>query len=284
MSRVYPAKLLLFGEYAVLNGSQALAVPLNAWSGYWSDSHANVHGSPVDFFNWLKNNSIISEEDQLRMIDDFDKGWTFESTIPVGHGVGSSGAYVAAVYDRYLAKQQEQPNASKIMASMESYFHGSSSGMDPLVCYENKAVLKDDSGKFQIISDPGWPAEYKVYLWDSGIERTTAPLVNLYKNKIAQEEFRITLERNLIPIVDHAIHFYLSGTASMLEECISVISQFQRHHFTEMIPPIVREVWDGVMKKERVYMKLCGAGGGGFFMIISAAREEIHLPGSIQIH
>jgi len=268
----------------VLNGSQALAVPLNAWSGYWSDSHANVHGSPVDFFNWLKNNSIISEEDQLLMIDDFNKGWTFESTIPVGHGVGSSGAYVAAVYDRYLAKKQEQTNASKIMAAMESFFHGSSSGMDPLVCCESKAVLKDDSGKFHLITDPGWPADYKVYLWDSGIERTTAPLVNLFKNKIADHKFRIALERNLIPMVDHAIHFYLSGTAAMLEECISVISQFQRHHFTEMIPPTVREVWDGVMNKNSVYMKLCGAGGGGFFMIISAAGEEMNLPGSIQIH
>jgi mevalonate kinase len=284
LSRIYPAKLLLFGEYTVLNGSQALAVPVNAWSGYWSDSHANVHGSPVDFFNWLKSNSIINEEMLIHMINDFDLGWTFESTIPVGHGVGSSGAYVAAVYDRYLAKQQEPTNASKIMASMESYFHGSSSGMDPLVCCENKAVLKDDSGQFHIISDPGWPVGYKVYLWDSGIERTTAPLVNLYKNKIADDGFRVSLERNLIPMVDHAIHFYLSGSSTMLEECINVISQFQRQQFTEMIPAAVMEVWDGIMHRDRVYMKLCGAGGGGFFMIISASGEDVPLPGSIQIH
>ncbi len=267
----------------MLHGSQALAVPLNAWSGYWSDSHANVHGSPVDFFNWMKNNSIISEEDQLCMIDDFEKGWTFESTIPVGHGVGSSGAYVAAVYDRYLAKQHEQINASKIMASMESFFHGSSSGMDPLVCCENKAVLKDEAGKYHLIADPGWPAGYRVYLWDSGIERTTAPLVSLFKTKIEGKEFQLALERHLIPMVDHAIHFYLSGTATMLEECISVISQFQRKYFKEMIPPEVMEVWEGVMKKERVYMKLCGAGGGGFYMIISAAGEEIDLAGSVRV-
>lgn len=285
MSRVYPAKLLLFGEYSVLHGSQALAVPVNAWSGYWSDSHANIHGSPIAFFDWLKNESIISEEDQLRMIDDFEKGWTFESTIPVGHGVGSSGAYVAAVYDRYLSsKNSKAPtNGSGIMAKMESYFHGSSSGMDPLVCCENKAVLKDESGQFHIITDPGWSENYKVYLWDSGIERTTAPLVNLYKNKIADDEFRIALERNLIPMVDHAIHFYLSGSDRMLEECISVISSFQRQYFHEMIPPEVMEVWDSLVQKEGIYMKLCGAGGGGFFMIISTTGEEINLSGSVRI-
>lgn len=219
------------------------------------------------------------------MVDDFEKGWTFESTIPVGHGVGSSGAYVAAVYDRYLSpKEKEEGHASKTMAKMESYFHGSSSGMDPLVCCENKAVLKDERGTFHIIGDPGWPEGYKVYLWDSGIERTTAPLVSAFKNKLADKEFRIGMERNLIPMVDHAIHFYLSGSGAMLEECISVISQFQRNYFTEMVPPEVMEVWDGTMMKDRVYMKLCGAGGGGFFMIISASGEEIHLPGSIQIH
>jgi mevalonate kinase len=284
LSRIYPAKLLLFGEYSVLSESQALAVPVDAWSGYWSDSHANTHGSPVDFFNWLKNNAIVDEVVQSHMIEDFEKGWTFESTIPVGHGVGSSGAYVAAVYDRYLLERKEQREASKIMASMESYFHGSSSGMDPLVCLENKAVLKDDAGTFHIIHNPGWPENYKVYLWDSGIERTTAPLVNLYKNKIAGDDFRIALERNLIPMVDHAIHFYLNRSAEMLEECISVISQFQRNFFTEMIPPPVMEAWENIMRKERVYMKLCGAGGGGFFMIISASGEEIKLPGSIRVN
>jgi mevalonate kinase len=156
--------------------------------------------------------------------------------------------------------------------------------MDPLVSLENKAVLKDEQVTFHSIADPGWPEGYKVYLWDSGIERTTAPLVTAFKNKLADSEFRVTLERNLIPMVDHAIHFYLSGSAAMLEECINVISQFQRQYFTEMIPAEVMELWVGIMHRDRVYMKLCGAGGGGFFMIISASGEEIHLPGSIQIH
>jgi galactokinase/mevalonate kinase-like predicted kinase len=36
-----------------------------------------------------------------------------------------------------------------------------------------------------------------------------------------------------------------------------------------MIPGEVMKVWDEVMQKKGIYMKLCGAGGGGYYMIIS---------------
>ena len=285
MSRTYPAKLLLFGEYSVLSGSQALAVPLGCWSGYWTDEHAETHASPFEFFDWLFKNSIIDKEEKERMKADFEKGWSFSSSIPIGHGVGSSGAYVAAVYDRYLAGKKDSDNAlpSTIMANMEAFFHGSSSGMDPLVSIENKAVLKDDVGAFHAISDPGWPGHYKVYLWDSGISRTTGPLVNAYKNNTQEPGFLSSIEHTLIPMVDHAIHFYLSRASSMLEQCISMISQYQRIHFKEMIPVDVMKVWDEVMQQNGIYMKLCGAGGGGYYMMISTQGETVELPGIIQL-
>jgi mevalonate kinase len=284
MSRTYPAKLLLFGEYSVLSGSQALAVPLGQWSGHWMVDHSRTHGSPLEFFDWLFIKSIIDKEEKESMIADFEKGWTFNSSIPIGHGVGSSGAYVAAVYDRYLAaKKHKDPSPSTTMANMEAFFHGSSSGMDPLVSIENKAVLKDDGGAFHVIHDPGWPEGFKVYLWDSGISRTTGPLVKAYKNKIQDPDFLTNIQHTLIPMVDHAIHFYLSGDASMLEQCINVISQYQRTHFTAMIPEQVMKVWDEVMEKKGTYMKLCGAGGGGYYMIITTQGDTAELPGIIQL-
>lgn len=268
----------------MLNGSQALAVPLSRWSGHWTNENPVQEFSSIEFIDWLVEKNIIGEDEKNKMMDDVEKGWSFTSSIPIGHGVGSSGAYVAAVYDRYLsAKKSGGDDTSAVMAKMESFFHGSSSGMDPLVSFENKAVLKDDAGKFHVIDNPGWPEGYKVYLWDSGISRTTAPLVQVYKNKIKDPGLLSFIQHSLIPMVDHAIHFYLSGTTSMLEECISIISQFQRTHFTEMIPEEVMKTWDEATGKSGVYMKLCGAGGGGFYMIISARGEDISMPGIIQI-
>jgi len=221
----------------------------------------------------------------MKMMEDAKNGWTFSSSIPIGHGVGSSGAYVAAVFDRYLSEKNIHANqdASQIMAAMEAFFHGSSSGMDPLVSLERKAVLKDDQGAFHVIDNTGWPDGYKVYLWDSGISRTTGPLVSVYKNKTQDISFQTSIHHGLIPMVDHAIHFYIHQAAAMLEECMSVISQFQKTFFTEMIPDPVMQVWDEVMKINGVYMKLCGAGGGGFYLIISTQGEDVILPGILRI-
>ena len=36
-----------------------------------------------------------------RLDADLEKGMYFDSSIPMGYGVGSSGAIVAAIYDRY---------------------------------------------------------------------------------------------------------------------------------------------------------------------------------------
>ena len=69
-------------------------------------------------------------------------------------------------------------------------------------------------------------------------------------------------------MVEHALHFYLEGENSMLKECISTISQFQREYFDEMIPSHIKTQWDELLSKPGVYMKLCGAGGGGYFIVI----------------
>ena len=76
-------------------------------------------------------------------------------------------------------------------------------------------------------------------------------------------------------MVEHAIHFYLTDSGQMLEECIRVISQFQRFHFPKLIPPIVQKQWDALIKISGVYLKFCGAGGGGYFLVISCRNETI---------
>ena len=282
MERTFPAKLLLFGEYTVLNGSQALAIPNPVWHGKWKRSEQAPSPVATNFIQWMLEKSIIDQNTRDRILADFNEGWQFESTIPMGHGVGSSGAYVAAIYDRYMRDQNA--NASQVMAEMEGYFHGTSSGMDPIVSFENLSVLKIAEGKFQLCGITKWPDGFNVYLWDSNIERSTHNLVAIYKEKCREEGFKIKIERDLIPVVDHAIHFYLNNHGDMLDQCISYISQFQRIHFTEMIPDKVKFVWDSCQELEDVHMKLCGAGGGGFFMIITRNQAAPPVPNAMLIH
>jgi mevalonate kinase len=276
LARIYPSKLLLFGEYTVLSGSQALAVPLTHWKGEWKqDENAVIHeDSPLyGYVDWLKAHDFISAASAAHMITDAEEGWAYEADIPIGYGLGSSGAFVAALYDRYITKENAATPSSVLgmLAKMEGYFHGSSSGMDPMVSYSGEAVYKDEQGVFQSVHDPGWPEGFKVYLLDSGIERSTGPLVHIFKELLRDPEFKTRVTRELIPVVEHAIHFYLSGTGSMLEECLSVISQFEREYFSMLIPDPVKDQWDELIEIPGVYVKFCGAGGGGYFQVISTS-------------
>lgn len=279
LSTVYPAKLLLFGEYTVLHGSQALAVPLPQWKGQWIHQPDTPHDDIgiQAYIDWLKSQNIISSAIADSIHSDARVGWYYQADIPIGCGLGSSGAYVAAIYDRYITKANTRDHLNSLIAlsKMEGFFHGSSSGMDPMVSYTNQALYKDERGTFHSIDDPGWPAAFEVFLLDSGSGRLTAPLVKSYKEKIANNDIKHAIERELIPAVEHAIHFYLSSAPSMLEECLSIISQFQRTHLSMLIPDDVLVQWDTLSKIPGVYVKFCGAGGGGYFLVINASKQPI---------
>jgi len=74
----------------------------------------------------------------------------FDSSIPQGYGVGSSGALVAAIYDTYAIDKIEATETltrdkllrlKEIFSLMESFFHGKSSGLDPLNSYLSIPIL-----------------------------------------------------------------------------------------------------------------------------------------------
>jgi mevalonate kinase len=255
-------------------------VPLKQWKGEWKQTEDGFagHSSPLmQYVDWLKSKDIISAATAAHIINDAEEGWNYLADIPIGYGLGSSGAYVAAIYDRYIVKENSTSasNTLEMLSKIEGYFHGSSSGMDPMVSYTGEAVYKNEMGLFQSINNPGWPEGFKVYLLDSGIGRATGPLVELYKEALKKSTFEQQVKRELIPMVEHAIHFYLAHSGQMLEECIQVISQFQRLHFSKLIPPSVQKQWDTLMKIPGVYVKFCGAGGGGYFLVISCRNEPL---------
>ena len=277
MSRIYPSKLLLFGEYTVLCGSQALAVPLNHWHGKWINADmpdAEQLNSILTYSSWLSANQLISSAVQQQMMDDVEAGWIYTADIPIGYGLGSSGAYVAAIYDRYVRTDSNYSPAKDVLSKMEGYFHGASSGMDPMVSFHQNAVYKDEKGLFHLVTTPAWPEGMKVYLLDSGSGRATGPLVNTFKTSLDQPEFRDRIERDLIPVVEHAIHFYLLGQETMLESCLSVISQFQRNYFEMLIPEAIKHQWDQLAAIPGTYVKFCGAGGGGYFLMFTTMDEK----------
>ena len=145
----YHGKLILFGEYSMIFGSEALLIPYYSAFGEWSsvinrpsergfESNASIR----KFYDYLRDHEEFRILDLRRFDMELNAGLFFDSTIPLGYGVGSSGALVAAIYDRYkLIEINDIPKLKEFLAKMESFFHGSSSGMDPLQCYLGKPFI-----------------------------------------------------------------------------------------------------------------------------------------------
>ena len=59
---------------------------------------------------------------------------------------------------------------------------------------------------------------------------------------------------------------FLNSDKKALVANFKKLSLFQYHHFTPMIPPLFRGVWSKGLVGEDYYLKICGSGGGGFFL------------------
>jgi mevalonate kinase len=272
------AKLMLFGEYSIIHQSKALTVPFNKFSGKFSfktegenKNKASAIKSNSDLLKFAKyltaNKPASSLELQLDVetfLSDIENGLFFDSNIPRGYGVGSSGALIAAVYKRY-AKNHSKLSLKNQLAYMESFFHGRSSGIDPLVSYYNKPVLIDgediDFVDFPNFKDNGVNG---LFLIDTQGVGETAPLVNLYLHKI--ETGKLSPDQ-YIKLVNGAIdNLYSKPLNGSFLHSLKNISLWQMTNLNEMIPREMLKHWENGLLSGDFYIKLCGSGGGGYLI------------------
>lgn len=278
----YPSKLLLFGEHTVLRGSQALAVPLVKYSGKWqySDDKTKQYDLPklADYLKNLVENGKIAFDTEGALLA-LERGLFFKSDIPRGYGAGSSGALVAAIYDAFgLDKNLTISELKIVLGLIESYFHGESSGLDPLVSYVKKPVLIRSDKTMTTLETA--ENDLPRFLLDTKQPRKTEPLVKIFLEKTAQSpEFSGLVSNELVPLVNDAIAAFLSNQTTILLEIVHQISWFQHRFLPEMIPMAFKNVWLEGLASNIYKLKLCGAGGGGFILgfcpNIEAAEKEL---------
>ncbi len=281
--RHYPGKILLFGEYTVLRDSQALAIPFNKITGYWTSENEgfdDFHDRISPYLKWIKDQMDASSAFPKVSLDllkkDMNDGWQYKSMIPIGYGMGSSGAFAASIYHRYCQKNRNAIASVRMeLAQLESYFHGLSSGLDPLVSWINQPILRLDENRFEKMPQFSFPSDWTVQLIDSGFARTTSKWVGVFNRKCEEVSFAQQIDRELIPLVEHAIHYTLQGAWQQAMEQIQLISDFQFHHFSEMIPETVSPLWLKLAQENLGYLKLCGAGGGGYFLLFGRKSESL---------
>lgn len=279
----FPGKLLLFGEYTVLLGGQALAVPLRRFGGDWSTGA--LPASPDEtlaawhdyLLRALPEYAGISL-DWSSFGEDIASGVHFVSDIPQGYGAGSSGALTAAAWRRYQPESvrvhiEQWGGLRDLLARMEAYFHGSSSGLDPLVSYLQRPIVALSSGDF---SQPEIDGRILAgfCLADSGERRVTADWVRLFRARMELDaDFGRVVSGDLFDLQEKAVRAACSGDAESLYTALTGISRIQRQYFEDWIPARVRRLWD-MCTAQGIAVKLCGAGGGGFFLVYGGSEPE----------
>jgi len=285
---LFYAKILLFGEYGIIKDSKGLAIPFNAFKGalrFQEDTSSEIASSSnshlKSYTAYLKNQ--VAEQrldvsfDFERLDADLEKGMYFDSSIPMGYGVGSSGAIVAAIYDRYADEKVSVLGSltrDKLLtlkgqfAIMESHFHGTSSGLDPLNSYLSLPILihAKDHVESTPIPSQNQAGKGAVFLLDSGITGETAPMVQLFMENLKNKQFEEVMREQFVQYTDACIDHFLSGNIRFLFSDLRKLSGVVFDHFKPMIPTNFHDIWKKGLETDTYYLKLCGSGGGGYFL------------------
>ena len=178
------SKVVLFGEYSMIFDATALMMPLKKFSAQWQlpqsrnrTSSLTSNQSLKSFSKYLAENKALSNIINMPELDkDLNEGLFLASNVPSGYGLGSSGTLVAAVYDRYAKqKTNDYLELKSIFGLMESHFHGSSSGIDPLQCFLGQP-FKITPEKVDLLSDDFLKKDIHICLIDTKIKSNTKPL------------------------------------------------------------------------------------------------------------
>ena len=281
---LFYSKILLFGEYGIIKDSKGLSIPYNFYNGALKvDENPNQEAiksneSLKRFVDYLRNlNLELVNFDIDTLQNDVDAGMYFDSSIPQGYGVGSSGALVAAIYDKYASDKitvlenltrEKLLKLKTIFSEMESFFHGKSSGLDPLNSYLSLPILINSKDNIEATGIPSQKAEGKgaVFLLDSGIVGETAPMVSIFMENMKNEGFRSMLKDQFIKHTDACVDDFLKGDMKSLFKNTKQLSKVVLNNFKPMIPAQFHDLWEKGIDTNDYYLKLCGSGGGGYIL------------------
>ncbi|MDI1316163.1 mevalonate kinase [Flavobacterium sp.] len=292
---LFYSKILLFGEYGIIKDSKGLSIPYNFYNGALkvdenpSEVAIKSNASLQRFVTYLEQ--LQKEQAELVTFNlevlkaDVARGMYFDSSIPQGYGVGSSGALVAAIYDKYANNKitvlenltrEKLLQLKTIFAQMESFFHGKSSGLDPLNSYLSIPILINSKDNIEATGIPSQSATGKgaVFLLDSGIVGETAPMVNIFMENLKEEGFRKMLKNQFVKYTDACVENFLGGDIKSLFKNTKQLSKVVLNNFKPMIPEAFHGIWQRGIDTNDYYLKLCGSGGGGYILGFTEDLEK----------
>jgi mevalonate kinase len=288
-NRLMYSKVMLFGEYTIIVGSMGLTIPFSHFNGQLDTLNGNSYTdlsfarrSNVklsEYFHYLKQKTDFYSQwiDLNRLEKELQEGLFFESSIPESYGLGSSGALVAAIYYRYAKKridpdphmpQSQLHQLRQNFSQLEGFFHGTSSGIDPLICYLNYPLCLENQKSISAVRLPmrDTGPEDVIFLFNSGNPGKTAPLVEQFMLNLSQFSYQQVIYNEMVPVTNQCISLLVAGELELFVDQLKILSALQFRYFQAMIPNSVHSHWEYGLNHDLFTLKLCGSGGGGFVL------------------
>ena len=269
----YYSKVILFGEYSMIFDATALMIPLKRFSAQWQFPQSRNRAASLTsnqslkrFFQYLSENETLSYLFDLQTLKkDLDEGLFLASNVPSGYGLGSSGTLVAAVYDRYaIQKTDDYLQLKTLFGKMESHFHGSSSGIDPLQCYLGKPFKITPNG-VELLSDDFLKKDIHICLIDTKIKSNTKPLVSHFKVQRENPAFLNRFQSEYVPCVTSCINSMIEGDKELFFKSLKQLTKGQ----LEFLRPMITDNTLDLFTTDYDFnfgVKISGSGGGGYVL------------------
>ena len=277
----YYSKVILFGEYSMIFDATALMIPLKRFSAQWRfASHLSTQGAAASNASLQRFADYLSTENELTDLFDLQRfnhelhyNLFLDSNVPSGYGLGSSGTLVAAVYDAY-AKQKTDDflQLKTLFGKMESFFHGSSSGIDPLQCYLGKPFKITPEG-VQLLLDDFLKKDIHICLIDTKIKSNTKPLVNHFKQQRENPDFLNRFQTDYLPYVKACIDTMIAGDNDLFFASLKQLTQGQLEFLRPMITDNTLDLF-AADYNFHFGVKISGSGGGGYVLGFTDDMEK----------
>ncbi len=229
-----------------------LNTPASSKSEGFLTLHMASNQNIRSFLEYLQKTALSLDWKTLKT--DLDQGLALNSSIPQGYGLGSSGALVAALYHQYALDKipvkpipdlREMIALKKAFAAMESFFHGQSSGLDPLNSYLQRPLLIYGKDRIETTEIPLTQPKGKgaIFILDTASQGETAPLVRLFLEKMKDQKFRNNSFPEFTAQTEHSISRLLGGQWGALLQSVKRLSELSLQHFKPMIPNAFHQFW-----------------------------------------
>lgn len=272
MRERYYSKVILFGEYSMIFDATALMIPLTKFSAQWRFAPSlSLQGATASnaslqrFAEYLSTLDIKDLFDLQRFNQELRYNLFLDSNVPSDYGLGSSGTLVAAVYDAYAKQKTEDGlKLKEIFGKMESYFHGSSSGIDPLQCYLGQPFKITPNGVEQL-SDGFLKKDIHICLIDTKIKSNTKPLVNHFKQQRENPEFLSRFQTEYLPNVKSCIDTMIAVDTELFFHSLKQLTKGQ----LEFLRPMITDNTMDLFTSDYDFhfgVKISGSGGGGYVL------------------